>query len=257
MAMSLTGQKRGWEPGAAPDGPPGIVTPTTTPNFTGSSAVNGMSQEEQALQGEAAGLRQQINVLAQQLTQLQQQHHALMTMPQMPPQQPQPQQQPPPQQRQPAASSAQPAARPAHNPAWSEQVNPENGHTYYWNNSTCESTYTRPADYNPPTTASNGTGSTAAQGSKGPPGANLFVVRKMRRGEYDTFGDEDLRREFGRYGTVLRAGMMVDSETGWSKGYGFVSFSNAADADAALAAVHGSWMDGREMKVEKTHKDGQ
>ena len=78
----------------------------------------------------------------------------------------------------------------------------------------------------------------------------------MRRGEYDTFLDDDLRREFSKYGTVTRAEMTMDKTTGWSKGYGFVSFSQPAEADAALAAVHGSWMDGREMKVEKTKEDG-
>lgn len=102
----------------------------------------------------------------------------------------------------------------------------------------------------------------------------LFLVQ-MRRGEYDEFTDEDLRREFSKYGTVTRAEMTVDKETGWSKGtpwrtapaptspthpsqlplhsgFGFVSFSSAQEADAALQAVHGSWMAGREMKVEKT-----
>jgi len=95
-----------------------------------------------------------------------------------------------------------------------------------------------------------------ASGHKGPPGSNLFIVRKMRRGEYDQFNDEDLRREFSKYGTVLRAEMTIDKETGWSKGFGFVSFSASHEADAALQAVHGSWMDGREMKVEKTKEDG-
>lgn len=40
----------------------------------------------------------------------------------------------------------------------------------------------------------------------------------MRRGEYDEFTDEDLRREFSKYGTVTRAEMTVDKESGWSKG---------------------------------------
>lgn len=80
--------------------------------------------------------------------------------------------------------------------------------------------------------------------TKGPPGANLFVVRKMRRGEYDAFNAEDLRREFSRYGPVTRADITMDKETGWSKGFGFVSFANVESADAAVAAIHGSWVDG-------------
>ena len=54
--------------------------------------------------------------------------------------------------------------------------------------------------------------------------------------------------------TVTRAEMTIDKENGWSKGFGFVSFSMVEEADAALHAVHGSWMAGREMKVEKTHE---
>ena len=89
---------------------------------------------------------------------------------------------------------------------------------------------------------------------KGPPGANLFVVRKMRKGEYDEFNNADLRSEFSKFGTVTRAEMTIDKETGWSKGFGFVSFASVQEADAALAQVHGSWMAGREMKVEKTRE---
>ena len=75
----------------------------------------------------------------------------------------------------------------------------------------------------------------------------------MRRGEYDEFNDTDLAREFGKYGVVTRAEMTIDKENGWSKGFGFVSFGTVEEADAAMAAVHGSWMAGREMKVERTH----
>ena len=47
--------------------------------------------------------------------------------------------------------------------------------------------------------------------------------------------------------------MTIDKENGWSKGFGFVSYATVEEADAAIAAVHGSWVAGREMKVEKTH----
>jgi len=151
---------------------------------------------------------------------------------------------------QPAPAPAPAPVAPRHNQAWTEQVNPENGVTYYWNSSTGESTYTRPADFNPGSAVAS---SSTMANTKGPPGANLFVVRKMRRGEYDEFNDEDLRREFAKYGTVTRAEMTIDKENGWSKGFGFVSYGTPEEADAAMAAVHGAWMAGREMKVEKTH----
>jgi len=219
--------------------PPPVVPPAAAPL---SSAPPNAAAEEASLQGEIAWLRQQNGSLQQQLASLQQQHMTLTAQAQ-------------------AAAAAKAAAVPApapapavrHNQAWTEQMNPENGQTYFWNSQTGESTYSRPGDFNPG--AANATSSANANlpQTKGPPGANLFVVRKMRRGEYDEFNDTDLAREFGKYGTVTRAEMTIDKENGWSKGFGFVSFSGIHEADAAMAAVHGSWMAGREMKVEKTH----
>ena len=142
-----------------------------------------------------------------------------------------------------AAAAAAAAALPPHNPDWSEQEH--EGAIYYWNSRTGESTYTRPTDFNPSAPPPHST--------KGPPGANLFIQRKMRRGEYDQFSDEDLRREFGQFGNVTRAEMTIDRENGWSKGFGFVSFSTVEEADAAMKALNGQVLAGKEMKVERTH----
>ena len=177
--------------------------------------------EEAALQAEAGWLRQQNQGLQTQLAQLQQQHQALTAAAQQAQHH---------QQLQAPAPAPTPSLR--HNQAWTEQVNPENNTTYYWNSQTGESTYTRPADFNPG--AANASASVGGPQTKGPPGANLFVVRKMRRGEYDEFNDEDLRREFGKYGTVTRAEMTIDKENGWSKGFGFVSYATVDEADAAM-----------------------
>ena len=274
--------------GAPPVAAPPVATPT--------------SQEEAALQGEAAWLRQQIATLQPQLAGLQQQHAHLTATAQaaaaaaaaQQQQHQQHQQQQQQQQQQQMQAQAAPAATQGlvHNQAWTEQVNAENGQTYYWNSQTSESTYTRPHDFNPgAATASMSVTNTLPQ-TKGPPGANLFVVRKMRRGEYDEFNDEDLRREFDKHGVsaashrlllmlcrisrhcpsprnsrkssplcpvrglqvVTRAEMTIDKENGWSKGFGFVSFGTVEEADAAVEAIHGSWISGREMKVEKTHE---
>ena len=91
---------------------------------------------------------------------------------------------------------------------------------------------------------------------KGPPGANLFVVRKMRRGEFDEFYDHDLREAFGRFGNLVRAEITCDKETGNSKGFGFVSYDNPASADAAMAAMNGAMVAGRQIRIEKTAEDG-
>ena len=90
---------------------------------------------------------------------------------------------------------------------------------------------------------------------KGPPGANLFVVRKMRRGEFDEFYDQDLREAFERFGTLLRAEITLDKETGVSKGFGFVSFSQPSEADAAMNAMNGAMIAGRQIRIEKTAED--
>ena len=129
-----------------------------------------------------------------------------------------------------------PAPTVRHNSAWTQQTNPENGTTYYWNSTSGESTYTRPADFNPE--AGGGTVTDLPQ-TKGPPGANLFVVRKMRRGEYDEFNDADLRREFDKFGAVTRAEMTIDKENGWSKGFGATAPPPARPAVwGSLATTH-------------------
>ena len=257
-AAPMAGVKRPLEEPSPPEPAPGAdaaVAGAAEEQETGGAPAEGAApegggaappaaNEEATLQGEIGWLHQQNAALQQQLAGLQQQHMALTTAAQHQA-----------AARQHAAPAAQaPAQSARHNQAWTEQVNSENGTTYYWNSQTGESTYTRPHDFNPG--ASNAQSSVLTSNlpqTKGPPGANLFVVRKMRRGEYDEFNDADLAREFGKYGTVTRAEMTIDKENGWSKGFGFVSFATVEEADAAMTAVHGSWMAGREMKVEKTH----
>jgi len=149
----------------------------------------------------------------------------------------------------PAAGVAALAVRGAHNPAWSEHSAPD-GSRYYFNKDTQESVWDRPLDFNPQATRQAG-----GTVQKGPSGANLFVVRKLRRGEYDQFTDQDLREAFTKYGDVLRCELAVDPESGWSKGYGFVSYTSAEMADIAIENMNGSWLAGKQMKVEKTKED--
>ena len=62
-------------------------------------------------------------------------------------------------------------------------------------------------------------------------------MRKNRRGEPDCFDDDMFRDTFARYGTVVRAVLSKDRDTGASKGFGFVSFSRAEEADAAVEVL--------------------
>jgi len=126
---------------------------------------------------------------------------------------------------------------PTQNYLWQKYFDPQ-GNPYYYNATTGESSWDKPSDY--------------GIKPKGPKGANLFVVRKSRRGELDNFYDPELRRAFEPYGNLLRAEMSVDPETGNSKGFGFVSYDKAESAGAALAALDGKEVGGKMMRVEKT-----
>lgn len=85
----------------------------------------------------------------------------------------------------------------------------------------------------------------------------MFVVRKMRRGEFDEFYDSHLREAFERFGTLLRAEITMDKDTGVSKGFGFVSYATVEAADAALAHMNGAMVSGRQIRIEKTSEDGR
>lgn len=204
---------------------PSTATAPAQPDDGAPPAIDDPDEARASLLTEKAGLLEQNAALQRKLGILQQQHAALNAT---------------------AHAMARPAPV-APNPAWSQQSNAENGIVYYWNAQTGQSTYTQPPDFRPTLSPR-----AAPVGEKGPPGANLFVVRKLRRGELDDFNDEDLRQEFSKYGTVTRAALSFDRETGISKGFGFVSFSAPAEADAAMAVVNGTWVGGREMVVEKT-----
>jgi len=138
---------------------------------------------------------------------------------------------------------------------WQEHYTAE-GHLYYYNAHTGASSWERPPDHHPAKRQNVGIG-VGVPKAKGPPGANLFVVRKMRRGEFDEFYDHHLAEAFERFGTLLRAEITVDKDTGVSKGFGFVSFTEAAAADAAMAAMNGAMVGGRQIRIEKTSEDGR
>ncbi len=59
---------------------------------------------------------------------------------------------------------------------------------------------------------------------------------------------EDLLRAFGRHGQVHEATIITDRKTGRPKGYGFVDMPKA-DAERAIAAMHGAPLGGRDLTV--------
>jgi RNA recognition motif-containing protein len=61
----------------------------------------------------------------------------------------------------------------------------------------------------------------------------------------------DLDQIFGEYGTVQSAEVIMDRDTGRSKGFGFVEMQNDQEAQAAIAGVNGKEHDGRTLTVNE------
>jgi hypothetical protein len=63
--------------------------------------------------------------------------------------------------------------------------------------------------------------------------------------------DESLQSAFGQFGTVTSAKVMMDRETGRSKGFGFVEMSSGAEAQAAINGMNGQPLEGRAIVVNE------
>ncbi len=64
-----------------------------------------------------------------------------------------------------------------------------------------------------------------------------------------SFNDSDMERTFSAFGSVNSAKVIMDRDSGRSKGFGFVEMSSAAEANAAVQALHGQDLGGRDMVV--------
>ena len=63
--------------------------------------------------------------------------------------------------------------------------------------------------------------------------------------------DEDLQQAFAQYGSVSSAKVMMDRDTGRSKGFGFVEMGSDAEAQAAINGMNGQSLDGRAIVVNE------
>jgi len=61
---------------------------------------------------------------------------------------------------------------------------------------------------------------------------------------------ERLREAFAGFGEVQSATVVMDRDTGRSRGFGFVEMATGEDANAAVSRLNGSELDGRQIKVE-------
>lgn len=66
-----------------------------------------------------------------------------------------------------------------------------------------------------------------------------------------TTTSESLTEVFARYGTVDSSKIIMDRETGRSKGFGFVEMSDNGAADSAISELHGSDFGGRSLTVNE------
>src|SRR5687768_16590247 len=63
--------------------------------------------------------------------------------------------------------------------------------------------------------------------------------------------DEDLQQAFAQFGDVSSAKVMMDRETGRSKGFGFVEMGSDAEAQSAINGMNGQALDGRALVVNE------
>ena len=63
--------------------------------------------------------------------------------------------------------------------------------------------------------------------------------------------DEDLGQSFAQYGEVTSAKVMMERDTGRSKGFGFVEMGSDAEAQAAIEGMNGQSLGGRSLVVNE------
>ncbi len=63
--------------------------------------------------------------------------------------------------------------------------------------------------------------------------------------------DEDLQQVFEEYGTVSKVNIIMDRDSGRSKGFGFVEMENSEDGEKAVQELDGQEVKGRNLKVNQ------
>ena len=63
--------------------------------------------------------------------------------------------------------------------------------------------------------------------------------------------EEELRNLFQAHGAVERVSMVTDRETGRSRGFAFVEMTDAGEAEKAIAALNGTELGGRALKINE------
>ncbi|HMU46492.1 MAG TPA: RNA-binding protein [Chitinophagaceae bacterium] len=66
--------------------------------------------------------------------------------------------------------------------------------------------------------------------------------------------DDDLRKLFEKFGTVLSAKVISDRETGRSRGFGFVEMNDNEEAIKAINGLNGKDLEGRMISVSEARE---
>ena len=66
-----------------------------------------------------------------------------------------------------------------------------------------------------------------------------------------SYSDSDMERAFSAFGSVNSAKVIMDRDSGRSKGFGFVEMSSPEEANAAIGVKHGQDVGGRDMVVNE------
>jgi RNA recognition motif-containing protein len=63
--------------------------------------------------------------------------------------------------------------------------------------------------------------------------------------------EDQLHQVFSQYGDVTSVKLIIDRDTGRSKGFGFVEMASSSDGDAAIKALNETDLQGRKIKVNQ------
>lgn len=85
----------------------------------------------------------------------------------------------------------------------------------------------------------------APRGPKGSNGPTKLFIGGLN---WDTEATQ-LKTAFSRFGALREATVVADRDTGRSRGFGFVTFENPADAAVAVRQMNGAEIDGRTLRV--------
>ncbi len=66
--------------------------------------------------------------------------------------------------------------------------------------------------------------------------------------------DDSLHQAFSQFGEVTEAKVIMDRETGRSRGFGFVTFEDGTAADTAQQSMDGQELDGRSVRVNEAQE---